>query len=56
MTHYRLSGRSAAIAAVYAYLADCSDPATRSASVLYPTGCSSKPDTADHKYFRDFLG
>jgi hypothetical protein len=34
MTIYCLAGRSAAIAALHAYLADCSSPATRFAFVL----------------------
>ncbi len=51
---YFVVGRSAAIAALQAYLADCSSPATRSAFVPQPTGYSFKPDTADHNYSRDF--
>lgn len=34
MTIYGFAGRSAAIAALHAYLADCSSPATRSAFIL----------------------
>ena len=56
MTIYCLAGRSAAIAALHAYLADCSSPATRSAFVLSCLNRSLKPDDADPRIFSRFLG
>jgi len=47
-----LAGPSAAIAATRAYLADCSDPATRSAFVLQRTGHGSKTDSRSRIFSR----
>lgn len=53
---FHFAGHSAAGAATHAYLADCSDPATRSAFVPLAHWTYYKTDTVDHAYSLDSLG
>jgi hypothetical protein len=51
-----LAGTPAAISATRAYLADCSDPATRSVFVPQSTEHNYKTYSIDHVYSPDFTG